>query len=56
MRKLTAILAITLAVAGFAMSGCGESEAPKKAPDQKADLGAPASSPSPAKTDAPAKH
>jgi hypothetical protein len=55
MRKLTAVLAITLTVAGFAMSGCGESEAPKKAPEQKSDLGAPAS-PSPAKTDAPAKH
>jgi hypothetical protein len=54
MRKLTAVLAITLTVAGFAMSGCGDSEAPKKAPEQKSDLGAPAS-PGPAKTDAPAK-
>jgi hypothetical protein len=54
MRKLTAVLAITLTVAGFAMSGCGESEAPKKAPEQKSDLGAPAS-PGPAKTGAPTK-
>ena len=54
MRKITAMLAISLTVAGFAMSGC-ESEAPKKAPEQKADLGAP-SSPGPAKTDSPAKH
>ena len=54
MRKLTAILAITLTVAGFAISGC-EKEAPKKPPEQKADLGAPAS-PSPAKTNSTAKH
>jgi hypothetical protein len=48
MRKMGALLAITLAVTGFAMTGC-ESEAPKKPPEQKTDLGSPAS-PAPAKT------
>jgi hypothetical protein len=48
MRKMNAILCITLAAVGFVMTGC-ESEAPKKPPEQKSDLGAPAS-PAPAKT------
>jgi hypothetical protein len=48
MRKVSALLAFTLALGGFALVGC-ESEAPKKPPEQKSDLGAPAS-PSSAKT------